>query len=321
MSVKDLLQVQYGKETTWGTGVAGSVKRMGVTDFEQQPEVDAAILEELRGSLAAGFVAKVKKTFVSAKETGWCTYEDIPYLLDSLLGVATPSGVGPYTRQYSAPLGSAPTLRYNSILWGDSTGSYRLVGGLLAKLNIKVGAAAEWQYTADWLGKAIAAQALASLSDRTVNPIMANQTTLYIDAWGGTLGATAFTKGFMAELEIDNRINLKHYIGQLQPQGFAQPKLKGTLKLTLEYDATSKAWLEEFMAADPLVQKQLRLKASDTANRDQTLDFTGTALKAPKVFDFEDETAVIKVDFEGVYHTTFANWFKATNINEVAALP
>jgi hypothetical protein len=320
MSVKPIEQLQLGKESTWGTGVAGTVKLMGVKEFSIEQDNDSEVFEELRGSLAPGYIGVVNKIGHKAKLTQFATYDDAPYILDSLFGVATPGGAGPYTRDYLAPLGTSPTLRFNSMLWGDAAGSYRLAGGVCTKATFKAESGKPMEIDSEWIGKTVAAQALAGLNDRTVFPITGPQAVLAIDTWAGTMGATPYTAGWNVEMEIDNGLALKHYLGALAAGGFSQPRLKGKVALTLEYDATSKAWLELHMVAVPLVQLQVRLKFSDTAGRDFMLSFAGMAVKAPKVFDFESEVGVIKMELEGLYHGTFANWFKANTINGVPTL-
>ncbi len=111
------------------------------------------------------------------------------------------------------------------------------------------------------------------------------------------------------------------YLGALTPGGYKQPMWDGTLKLSFEFNATSKAFLDALIAptANAPVQKQVRIKHTSGTAIVQ-YDFCGTAINAPKVFTDQSGVASVDLELHGTYHTTVANWFKASITNSVATL-
>ncbi len=86
----DLVRVNAAKETTWGTKVTpATVSFMGVKDFKVMPIVESEVIKDVRGSLVPGVLAVVKKIGMTASLSRFATYEDAPYTLDALCGLAT----------------------------------------------------------------------------------------------------------------------------------------------------------------------------------------------------------------------------------------
>jgi hypothetical protein len=331
MSEKDLLQVQLGKEVTWGTSVAGTAKLMTVTDVSLEPIVEQIVHKTMRGALAPGYLANVRRIAGQGTLQSLVDYEDLPYYLDSLFGVATPGGAGPYTRDYVAPVtaGSKPTPRLNTVIYGDSTGGvYKLEGGLVTKLAIKGESNQPLTLQADLIGKDVVTGALAALSDRTVNVAMGADVSLYLDIWAGTMGATAVAATFFAfELTLDSKMTTRDYMGALTPGAYTQPAWEGNLKLTLEFNATSKAYLDALLAVTvgAPFQRQVRIKATRDAGASEKLaqfDFAGTAPNSPKVWTDRDGVCTAELELAGTYNSgAFANWCKVATKNGVATLP
>lgn len=325
MTVLDLYQVQLGKQTLWGTAVAGSVRLMDVLDARITPLVNATVFQTRHGTLGPGNQVGLEATGGSGFIEGMLTYEDGCYPLEGLFGEAAPSGAGPYVRAYAA--GNADSPRIMTVLYGQDTNVYRLTGGLVTKLVIS-GASGETdtqlRQRYELLGKSAEGGALAALADRSVNPVMASQVQIYVDAWGGTIGTTLInTTAFSFELSLDIDRRVKRYLGSLAPANHerrrAQPGAN-TLKLSLEFNATSKAYLDDILAASAVFQRQVRIKAT-SGTRIYQLDFAGSSLTAPEVFVDNDGTASMDLVLSATENTALADWFKASVTNGVAALP
>lgn len=328
MSVTSLFNVQVGKETTWGTAVAQTAKLMGVKSLTPTPLVNTKLFKHLRGSLQPAFEAMLTAVggAYTLEETG--LYEDIIFGLESLLHIATPTGAGPYTRPYAAPTTSQPTRRFETLCQGQGSDIYSLLGAITTSMTLKATAGendTEMTVTRELIGQKFAEDTVDALSDRTVNPIMASHFACYMDAWAGTMGATALTatvKGF--ELALMAPVLLKRYLGSLAPGGLEFPEWKPSdnkLKLSLEFNSTVNSIVDSILGVSGVVQRQIRLKASDTANRDLQLDFAGTIVGAPQIFRDEDGLVMIDLEFEGTYNSGLANFFKATLINGLATVP
>lgn len=320
MSILPLNEVQFGKETTFGTIVAPTVKLMGVEEFELQPIVEAHLFEDLRGSLQPGHDAQLVKQAGEASLSMSATYDDIAYLLDSL-DIATPSGVGPYTRTYAAPAATLPTPRINTITYGQTDEVEALTSGYLKTLTISGESNAPIMVSADFIGHNVVGDTLAALSDRAVTHIMGQHGVIYIDPAGGTLGATAISNvWFSFEMVIETNRSLIHHLGALSPTRMDEARWSGELTLNLEIDATTDNYLVDILAASAIVEKQVRLKFSDTANRDLELDFAGVAMEAPPIFSEVDGVLAMELVLGAMYSDDMSNWFKATSINQVATL-
>lgn len=320
--INDLLEYQIGKELTWGTAVVPTAKLMGIEEFQLVPVNEAVVHGEQRGALAPGYETNLTVISGRANGRGLLLYEDLPYWLDSLCGEATPSGVGPYTYAYAAPSATVPSPRILTLVKGDAGDVYGLEGGLVNQLVIsgRTGEALKW--SGDLIGENVLTDVLMALSDRTVNVAMADHVALYIDAWGGTMGATAITTAFFDfALTLNANRAVYHGLGALTPKGYREAKWAGQLSLKLELDATSKAFLDAIIGGSAVFQKQVRIKASSGASLDAEFDFAGTSIDAPEVFTDEDGVTSLEVVLDGTYNSALGNWFKAEVINGVATLP
>lgn len=318
---KALQQLQLGQEVTWGTAVTPTAKLMTVKSAKISPNVQADVLDNVLASYGPGALATLLAHSGAATIEGQASYEDINYLLESAFGVVSPSGTNPYVRAGAAPLTSSPTCLKLTTVWGDATYAQKLAGGLVTDLTIKGESKGYWEYTANLIGKAVTAGALAALSDRTVNPILGAHTALYIDAWGGTIGTTAITAtAFAFELALKAPKALLTYLGSTTPGDYSHQKQRGsTLKLSLEYNATTDAYITAILSTSAVMQKQVRIKAT-SGTLIMQLDFAGTVTKAPELYQDKDGRAIMDLELEATENSALANWFKYSNTNAVATL-
>ena len=317
----DLNQVQVGKETVWGTSVAGTAKLGLIESFEVAAEINVGQNADVRGSLVgADYVHSLDSAKGTGKVTGIATYEDLQYWIDGILGQVVPTGAGPYIYAGAAPLTTIPTRRMMTLIGGQVGGIYKLAGGLVQELGISIEPNKPWKFDASLVGKNVSVGALAALSDRTQTPIHANVTTLYIDAVGGTIGTTAITTSwFSAELSIKSNIDVVPGIGNLNPVTFREAAYEATLKMTLECDAASAAYVASILGTSVL-QHQVRIKATTGAAQIAQFDFAGTHTKAPKFFTDQDGVVTFEFEMTKVYNTALANWLKTSITNSTSAL-
>lgn len=323
-SLIDLLQVEAGKETTWGTAVTATAKLMGIQDIKLNPNVRAKVYHDIRGSMAPGTLSALTEVMPEGKMTSLGLYEDICYHLDSLLGLATPSGSNPYTRDYAAPIASVPSPRIQTLIYGDATNCYRLSGALLGKTTIKGSNGGAMMIASDIFGQLVDAGTLAALSDRAVNVAMGDHVAIYVDAWGGTIGTTALAAtSFSYELSIDPKRKPDQYLGSLTASSYHEDDgAKGwdaKLKLSLEFNAASKAQYDALIATSGVYQKQVRIKSTSGTKVIQ-FDFAGTSEESPAFGEDRDGVLTFDVELTGTYNSTLGNYLKAQVINAVSAL-
>lgn len=320
-TIPELFEVQAGKEVTWGTSVTPTVKLMGISDATIKPIVESELIDEKRGTLAPGYTSVINKVSGEASVEGVVLYEDIPYWLDSLFGLATPSGANPYVYAYSSPVGSAPTTRKMTLASGDGTNEYSLAGAVVKALSISGESNSKLEFSAELIGKQVSSDALASLDDRSVTVAMGNHVALYIDAFGGTIGSTQVNAtAFSFELEIETNRELVFHMGSATPTTYREGKWEGTLKLSLELNATSKAYLDSIIGATAVFKKLVRIKATSGTNILQ-FDFAGFAENAPELWTDEDGVTTVELELKGLVDSDgLEDWLEASVTNSVSAL-
>jgi len=308
--------VALGEESSWGTAVAATARLMGLMQADFKIDDTTEVLPDL-GRFSPSPNAIQLMLSASGTVSTYGTYEDTPYILDGIFGEATPSGSNPYVYAYTAPIATAATPKPYSIEYGASGASYVMAGGLMKTLRISGAAGRYWEVSTDIIGKSIATVSLASLSDRTIEPIRMSDTVLHIDAVGGTIGTTSVSTLISFELNVDTKRHLKTYAGNLAPTGKGEDKWTGSLKLVLEFDSTSKAYVDALLSAK--VQKQIQIKAT-SGSKIATLQFAGTLIGGVPLFSDREGNVTVELNFDGQYNSTLGNWLKASFTNAVSAL-
>jgi hypothetical protein len=313
-------QIQLGQEVTWGTSVAGTSKLGLISDCTIEPDVQVEVLPDVRGSLAPGFVDVLNAHSAAASIAGVCSYDDLPYWLDSLFVVSTPGAATTYTRDYVGQLLTAPTRRKYTLYKGSSGKVQKMQGAVVSEFNLKIESNKPWAYTAKLLGKLATDGALASLSDRSQTPIHANVTTFAVDAVDGTIGTGTITGlWFSAELSIKNGIVLTPKIGSLNPAAYVDGKAEATLKVKVDVDVTTAGYLTSILGTTTL-QKQIRIKATTGATQIAQFDFAGVFNGSPKINTDQDGVSTLEFELSSIYNSTLGNWMKASVTNSIAVM-
>lgn len=316
------IRVQAGTQSAFATGVAPSVQLRGIEELAIRSQNEVTMLEDMTLGLAGASQAVVAGIGGEGAVTAWCSYEHLAYWLDNLFGQATPSGANPYVRAYAAPTTTAPTPRILSLVKGTSTGSYRLVGALLSSMTLRQEQGRPLMLNGDLVGNKVNTQALGSLADATVNPIMANHVaTIKYDTWAGTMGGTALNNCFvrMWELTVEPDRALRPCFGSLSKDDYAERSWTGTLRLSLEFNATTKTDVDNVIGGT-LTQKQVELNYANTAARALQLQFAGTVTEDMEIFGDDDGVVSVEMVLTRTYHSTFANWLKMSLTNAVQTL-
>jgi len=326
--------ITVGTESTWGTGVTATVKYMSVTESPVvNPGRTSIKLPSIRGSLAKSAYVSAVASEVPPNPTfkHWLSYQDTPYLLEPLTGTISPTGANPYVRAGQAPLSAIATPRIQSIYVSNLDGTdgffYRYLGCIGKKITIsgKTGEAvmADVEYIAKQAASTTSTPAATgSLSDRTVDPIMGDHMTLFMDAIGGTVGTTAISPpGYEFTLTIDSNRSLDRQMGSLYASNWLEGQdWTGTLSLKLIWSASSKAYVDAMFGSSTVYQKLFRLKFTTGSSAIQQFDFGGEQLQTPAINEGSNETVVVSLNLTQTYSSTLGNWFKHSNTNAVATL-
>lgn len=330
MPVKDLTCLMTGKEASsdaFGTAATLSAKWPGVSECTMTPIVESETLPELNASLAPGYNSVIKRKSGTVGVTGAASYGEIIFGLEGLFGTVVPGSVdtdGCYLRQYSAPLGDAVTPVRYTMLYGASDACYQLSGCTLTKFDLKGESGGIVEYTWEFGGKTMSAGTWNSDiadSDRALSVITGCHTSLTIDPGSDAVGTTAVsTTGFSFELSVDPKRSMKYHLGACTPDSSFDNKWEGTLKLVLEVNTTSKAYMDALIAPTTNVQKNVRIKM-DSSPQYLYVDFGGVVNEPPVVFSDQDGISTIELTLVGQYTSGMTNWLKVDSHATVAALP
>lgn len=324
----DLMQVQAGEQVGFLTGVAPTVKLMGVENFEVTPIVESEHIPEMRGDLTPAYQSVVNRANAEWSLDGTALFEDLCYFLDMLFGEASPVGTGPYVRTYNGA-GPKPTPKIMSMLKGSSEGVYGIVGGIANSLELTFEHNAKMTYSVAGFGQKVEEDALVTLADRSVSIIHGNQAAVAIDPFAVAAGTTPYPGVKLSgSLSIDIARGLKEGLGSLNPVGYKQAKgdpSSNKLNLSLEFDKTtgySKDFLDALIVAthEPF-KKVTQLLFTLAATEIMEIDFAGFSPTSPVLFSDADGIATLEFELAAHYEATLSNWLKIVMTNQVAVLP
>lgn len=330
MPASVLKLIQIGDENTWGTDTAATSKIMGVS------EADAAQMDEVEsagdlGSSMPSMVAVLKKTHGELNLTQRANYQDIVYWMHGLFGVVAASAAAntTYAYKYTAPAATASVVgKPYTIEYGEPSGAaYQLTGSVIKELVLEGDAdSGLWTAKVSWLGKTLEAEAMTTgLAIRAVDVCRFGDTLCYIDPAAGPVGTTLVTATLIkARLRVAPGRHLK-FFNAVTPLAYGDDRWEGELELALEFNATSKAYVDAMIAPAALT-KLVRLKATQgatTALRVMQIDFSGTIVDGAKLFDDRDGNMTISLKLNGVYSSTAAmlSWLKVYLKNELSVMP
>lgn len=321
--------LQRAKQTAFGTvNATATAKLQNVGSFALTPELQTRQLDQLRGTLAPTHDTALDMYMSNATfEVPDETFEDINYWFDSLFSAATPSGLGPYTRAYAAPLTAVAAPSFMTLQWGQAGKVWQMMDASVATLTLSGSNNTGIQVGGSLIGGHAGAGTLAALSDRTgLSRITGCQAALAIDTWGSAVGGTTIVdSAFSWELTINSNRQYRAYLGECTPSAWNDQKWNGQLRLSLELNDTTDNYLNTMLAAtnailEHVIQIEYDNGSAGAANRKLTINFAGHTMSAPQLFT--DRNGVVSYDlvYEGVYNPTMANWLEITTISGEDAL-
>jgi len=317
--------LQRAKQTGFGTANAtATAKLQSVSSFALTPELETRALDQLRGTLAPTHQTVLDRYASNATfEVPDETFEDLNYWLDSLFSAATPSGTGPYTRAYAAPLTAAVTPTFMTLQWGQANEVWQMQDASLTTLTMSGTNNGGIQVGGSLIGGKVIAGTLASLNDRTgLTRVTGCMAALAIDAWAGTMGQTAVaSSAFSWELTINANRQYRGYLGDCTPTTWNDQKWSGQLRLSLELNDTTDDYLIAMLAStNAILERQIKISYTNGTDDLLEIQFAGHTMSAPQLF--QDRNGVMTYDlvFDGVYNPTFANWLKINTTSGINAL-
>lgn len=309
----------------FGTANAtATAKLQNVSSFALNPDLQTRALSQLRGTLAPTHQTTLDHYASSATfEVADESFEDVNYWLDSLFSAATPAGTtGSYTRAYVAPTTAEVKPTFMTLQWGQTGEVWQMQDASVATLTLSGSNNTGVQVGGSLLGGKVLAGTLASgLTDRAVTRMSGCSATVAIDAWSGTMGATALAdSAFAWELTINTNRQYRSYLGECTPSNWNDQKWNGQLRLSVELnDTTDDQLIAMFAATNTILERQVEIEYTSGSLVFQ-IQFAGHTMQAPQLF--QDKNGVMTYDLvlDGVYHPTFANWLKINTTSAIGVL-
>jgi hypothetical protein len=334
MGLTNLRKMQMGAEasTAQGTAVAATSIFRGPADL---------IVDDVERTMVSENVAFLVQTdrgyfpFRSAslpvRETE-ATFEQVQYVFEAGLSTAAASANGgtttAYVYEYPASVTSQLSIRTFTWETGDDQEQYEMEFGYVKDFTITGAPNQAVMIAANWGGRQkTAADFTTALSLPTVEEILFNKCKLYLDAAGGTLGATVrantflgftinFTTGWTPVYTGDGNL----YFSFLKNVG---PEVTGAF--TLEYDAVGEAMEDVFAAGTTYLSRVDCIGSALTGTGgthatkllrlDHAIQITSVEMNS------QDGNDVITLNWKAVYNVAATLFSNYTVCNLLSAVP
>lgn len=326
-----LRKLQLGKETVKGTPVAATTiwRGMGVIKDNREivfPQEDVGILGGTDRKYIARYWSELSMPAVEA------TFEQLPYLFEAGVIAETPAADGggsDYIYEYTAPITAQNTHRTYTIEGGDDQQAEEFDYAFVKKISLSGAGQGALMMSADWMGReATNTTFTGALSIPTVEEVLVNNASFFIDAVGGTLGATA-KSGLIHEVSMDYTTGLEAFWAVDASKDFNLTKFTtDEILFKLIYEHNANAVTEKAIyRAGTTQQFRLKFEGTDVATPGTTyskktmlLDFAGV-YEDWGILDERNGNDVIEAAIRVRYNATAALKFMATIVNELSALP
>ena len=328
MPASVLRKVQLAAQAAWGTSnTTATVQLTGVTDVSLDIVPDV-YQPQFMGTLAPAVTSALMAQHGEASITQVASYQDLPYYLEGVFGTSAVSAGAntTYVYKYEAQVSQVTTAPYYTVQIGSTGAEYQLEGGLFTNLTISGEAGGMWEVSADLLGKTVSTLAhTTGLDVRDVDLIRMSDTNIYVTPWARTtISGTALSATLISfELTASPQRHLKTFAGSMTPGAHGDSTWESQLTTVMEFNATAKAYVDEMIAPDTMVQRQLRVRAATgtgTTARQATIDFAGTIAENVTLWDDRDGNMIVSLVWNGTYNTTNTMFLKADVKNELSAL-
>lgn len=296
--------VQVGVESTKGTAVAAS-KKLTATSIQPKISLEANTFRALGNKFATLLVPG--KEYVIAKIEGVASYNELSYLLSSLINYAAPvqqGGTAAYLWTFAPDTDGVDTTKAYTVEQGSSVRAHKFAYGQVTSLDLNFSRSAI-EVAGEMMGKALSdgITMTATPTEIALKPILPTQVDLYLaDTMAGLSGASAMSRPISVSWHMGNRFGPVFPLATAGGTGFTadvelEPEL--TVKLKTQADSEGMGLLTNMRAGST---KYLRIKAVGeliAGSYYYTL-IIDTALKFEEPSDFSDEDGVFAIEWNGV---------------------
>ena len=325
--INSLNVLQFAWQSAFGTAApTATVKLQNVSSFRMRPEFETRALDQLRGSLAPTYQSTLDNYAGSATfEVSDESFEDVNYWLEALFGTASPTGSDPYVRAYAAPLTSAVTPKFMTLQWGQTNGVFQIQDASVASLTLSGADNTGIQVGGSIIGGKVTAGTYTSLNDRTGTTRMSGcMASVSIADWSSSSFTALSSSAFSWELSINSNREYRGYLGDCTPTAYHDQKWNGQLRLSLELNTTTAAYLTTMLdsAGSTILERQVEIKYSTTTSgkaRSMTIKFAGHSMQAPEIYQDRNGVTTYDLVLDGVYNSKLTNWLTISTESGAAA--
>lgn len=313
--------VQIGVEATAGTGVAAN-KKLTATSISPAIKLEANKFRALGNKFAT--IMAPGKEWVSAKIEGAPSYNELAYLLSSLVSYAAPVQQGgsiAYLWTFNPATAALDVVKTLTVEQGSSVRAHKFAYGQINGLEINFSRAGI-ELSGEMLGNALqdGITMTGTPTEIALKPILPTQVNVYLaDTYVGLPG-TALTRVISAGWSFKDKYGPLFALASAGGTGFSavvekEPTLTGKLKV--QADAAGMGLVTQMRAGST---KFMRIEAvgeliASTYYYTLRIDLAGK-VSEPSEFSDEDGVYAIEWNLEGVHDATwgFATQLLLTNI-------
>ncbi len=327
---RSLRKIKLGKETTAGTNLDATTIWRGTGVIHDQrdrvfPKEDVGVL----GGTDRSYTAKYWSDLTLDSVEG--TFEQLPYIFEAGVKTAAASADGSgsgYIYEYAASITSQNTTTTYTIEGGDDQQEEEAAYWFCKHFNLSGDGQGALFMSSDWVGRVTANGTFkAALSVPSVEEILVNKGTLYIDDSGGSIGGTEVSSTLFG-INFDYTTGLQEYWAVDGSLDFNLIKFtEDEIKLELTYEHNASAVTEKAKYQDGST-RLLRLKIEGSAFTTAGTDYTYKTLIIDVAGVYEDWSELQDQDGNDVVTATLrvryspADTLKAefVIVNDLAAL-
>jgi hypothetical protein len=332
--VTKLSKVQLGLETSKGSAVDATALWLGPAQLKDNRE--AVFPDE-----NIGYLGQVDRSYIPSADSEItftaieANYEQIGYpfaagVADVVAGAANGGSSNAYKYAYTLATTAAPTTKAYTIEGGDNQQEYEATYGFCEEITLSGAPREAVKIASKWRARSMGKNTFtAAIAVPTVEQILFQNGKIYLDAVGGTLGATQLTNTWLG-FDMTIKTGLIPVFTGDGSLYFSFDKCVGpavTGSITFEHDAVGVARYDDFVAG---TTKKVRMlfAGSATGYTGTGGTFTSRALQldmSMKIVSVDPLASingnnVVKINYMAVYNPTASLYFVATVCNLLSAL-
>lgn len=318
--------VQVGVESTPGTAVAANRK---LPSLQLGTSIEGDFTKTQAAGLKFPSIFSPGKEWSSAKFTAQPTYDELVYLLSSLVAYAAPtqqSSTTAYLWTHTPASAAEDTVKTFTVEQGSSVRAHKFAHGIVTELTLS-GDRSKVELSGTFLGQQVTDGITLASSPTVVAqvPILPKEFDVYVDTASGSLGGTKLDRVLSWELSLKNRFSPLWTVDSAKSSWatVVETAVDATLKLRVAADSNGMGLLTPMRAG---ATRFARLKATSAALAgtaipySMTFDMAGQIGTAPGEIGDTDGVYAIDWTFNAVHDATWAKALTFAVINKLTAL-